>query len=759
MRRIGVFTLLVFLVGCGKSPQKYVDAGNRFLQAHKLDDASINFRNAIQKDPNSGEAFFGLGKVFLQQGKARDAYIALSRAVELAPQNLEAKQKLASLALAAYLGDRRRPKALYDQLNKLAADFLKRDPNSYDGLRLKAYITLNDNQRADALGYFRKALQVKPGDPEMTVSLAQVLIQETTTAVEAEKMLTDLIQQRKDAGAAYDALYRYYLLSKRAADAENILKSKVAGNPKQSGYILQLAEHYRRTGKVQEMKAALAPLLNDPKTFPKGLLAAGDYYNQIGDREQALQYYQQGAQAAGGDQLVYQRRAVGALTALGRMDQALSLTDEALRAHSKDPDLHMTRALLLLTQKKADPALAELQQMDQNQQNNAPIKYQLGRALLLKGKVDEASKTWQESAKLQPNFAEPKVALASLALDNRRYDEAQRWADQVISATPGNVSAQLIRATALQGLGRVPEAKTLLTNLRQQIPGNAAVELEYAFLTLRENKAADAEKIFRTLYTPGQENLRPLTGLVEALFAQKKADEALHLLQNDLVKAPGRPSVEMLLANSLLVAGQPDSAVHTLEQMATAHPNLPQVPMRLGQVAVVRGNIEAGLAFFQKAAKLAPQSADPVLAKAEAEERLGRTDAARQDYQAVLKIDATNLVALNNLAYMTADSGGNLEEALRMIKTASNKLPKQPNLSDTLGYVYLKQKNVGSALQVFGDLAHQYPANATFRFHHALALIASGSKEQARKELEAALADKPSPDLASKIRQALGSVG
>lgn len=158
MRRIGVFTLLVFLVGCGKSPQKYVDAGNRFLQAHKLADASINFRNAVQKDPNFGEAYFGLGKVFLEQGKAREAHAALSRAVDLLPQNLEAKQKLASLALAGYMGDRRRPKSLYDQLNKLAADFLKRDPNSYDGLRIKAYISLNDNRRAEAIGYFRNAL-------------------------------------------------------------------------------------------------------------------------------------------------------------------------------------------------------------------------------------------------------------------------------------------------------------------------------------------------------------------------------------------------------------------------------------------------------------------------------------------------------------------------------------------------------------------------------------------------------------------------
>ena len=758
MRRLGVFALFVLTAGCGKNSQKYVDAGNRFLQAQKYADASINYRNAIQKDPNLAEAYYGLGKVFLAQGQIRDAYTALNRAFQLAPQNVDAEKKLADVALTGYLSDRRRPKNLYDQLNKLAADFLKRDPNSYDGLRLKAYITLNDNQRAEAIEYLRKALQVKPWDPELTVVLGEVLFQENASAGEGEKLIRDLIEQHKDAGPAYDALYRYYVSSKRPLEAENILRSKVKANPQQAGYLLQLAEHYRRGGKIQEMNATVATLLNDSKTFPEGLMMAGDFYNQTGDREQALKYYEQGARTSAEDKLAYQKRAMSVLNAMGRQDQALSLIEEALRAHDKDPELHMARALIWLNQGKADAALAELRQQDQNQQDNAGVKYHLGRALLLKGKSNEAIAAWQESAKLQPNFIDPKIALAGNALENRRYDEAGRWADQVIAVSPGNVEAQLLRAKALQGLGRQAEAKTLLTNLRRQAPGNAAIDLELAFLSLRQNQAGEAEKIFRSHYVPGQDNLRPLSGLVEALFVQKRSDEALRVIQLDLAKAPARTPVQMMLANAYVVAGQADSAIHTLEQLRAAHPDLPQVPMRLGQIEGGKGNLEAALAHFQKARQLAPQSTEPALAVAETEERLGRNDSARQDYQAVLKTDPSNLVALNNLAYLTADQGGNLDDALRMITTASQKVPKQPNLSDTLGYVYLKQKKVSSALQVFGDLAQHYPSNATFRFHHALALLESGSKEQARKELEAALADKPSADLATKIREALGRV-
>jgi tetratricopeptide (TPR) repeat protein len=759
MRRVGVFALLVFAAGCGKNPRQYVDAGNRFLQAHKYDEASINFRNAIQKDPNLADGYYGLGQVFVQQGKAAQAYASLSRAVDLAPQNWEAKRQLANLALGGYLGDRRRPKNLYDELNKLAGQFLAHDANSYDGLRLRGYIELNDNQREQALRDFQKALQVKPSDPEITVTLAQIFFQETKTAGEGEKLLRDLIANRKDAGTAYDVLYRYYESSKRPAEAENILKSKVAANPKQAGYLLELAEHYRRAGKTVEMTSTLAVLLNDPNTFPKGRLLAGDFYNQAGNREQALKYYEEGAQTATADKLFYQKRAIATLTTLGRSDAALGVIDQALTGNSRDAELHMARAMILVNQEKIDPALAELQQQDQQQKDNPLVKYQLGRALMLKGKTKEAVATWQESARLRPSYIEPRLGLASYALDTRRFDEAQRWTDQVLAVAPGNLAGQLLRANVLQGLGRREEAKTLLTGLHDKLPGNAAVDLEYAFLELRESKPAEAEKLFRAHYTPGQQSPRPLSGLVEALFVQKHGDEAIRVLQADLAKAPGRAPVQMMLANAFLAAGQTDSGLQTLEQITAAHPDDLQARLRLGQIQTLKGNVDAAAANFAKARELAPQSTEPLLSLAQLEERRGQTDAAQKDYEAVLKLDPANLVALNNLAYLTADSGGNLEEALRLITTASQRLPKQPNLADTLGYVYLKQKRVSSALQVFGDLAQHYPANATFRFHHALALIESGSKEQARKELEAALADKPSADLTSKIKQAMDRIG
>jgi predicted Zn-dependent protease len=64
-----------------------------------------------------------------------------------------------------------------------------------------------------------------------------------------------------------------------------------------------------------------------------------------------------------------------------------------------------------------------------------------------------------------------------------------------------------------------------------------------------------------------------------------------------------------------------------------------------------------------------------------------------------------------------------------------------------------------SALQVFRNLARQYPSNATFRYHHGLALLETGDRVRAKAELQAALANRPADVLGAKIKEALARTG
>src|SRR5437016_1183621 len=99
---------LLALCSCAQSPEALVKKGNDFLKAEKYEEASINFRKAIQKDVNFGEAYHGLAKAEFHQNHVPDGYRLLSRAVELMPQRADVQVELADFLLMVYLADQRK---------------------------------------------------------------------------------------------------------------------------------------------------------------------------------------------------------------------------------------------------------------------------------------------------------------------------------------------------------------------------------------------------------------------------------------------------------------------------------------------------------------------------------------------------------------------------------------------------------------------------------------------------------------------------
>jgi tetratricopeptide (TPR) repeat protein len=124
-----------------------------------------------------------------------------------------------------------------------------------------------------------------------------------------------------------------------------------------------------------------------------------------------------------------------------------------------------------------------------------------------------------------------------------------------------------------------------------------------------------------------------------------------------------------------------------------------------------------------------------------------------------LKVDPNNVFALNNLAFLLAETGHDLDEALQMALSAQRLIKNSSAVADTLGWVYLKKGLTGSALQVFQNNVRNDPKNPTYRYHLAAALLASGDKLRAKEELQKALQSGPSHGDEPSIRQLLAKIG
>ena len=98
----------------------------------------------------------------------------------------------------------------------------------------------------------------------------------------------------------------------------------------------------------------------------------------------------------------------------------------------------------------------------------------------------------------------------------------------------------------------------------------------------------------------------------------------------------------------------------------------------------------------------------------------------------------------NNLAYLEAEIGSELDDALALIQKALSRSPGNSQYTDTAGFVYLKKGDTATALRLLESLSTEYRENPGFRYHFALALLKSGDETRGERELRTAVAQDPS---------------
>src|SRR5438874_626820 len=92
-----VLVLAAILAGCSgqKRKERHLEQANRYFYAGEYEKAKIEYLNVLRQDFNNPIAESQLGLIWFEQGAPLRAYAYLSRSRELAPNNIEARAKLA----------------------------------------------------------------------------------------------------------------------------------------------------------------------------------------------------------------------------------------------------------------------------------------------------------------------------------------------------------------------------------------------------------------------------------------------------------------------------------------------------------------------------------------------------------------------------------------------------------------------------------------------------------------------------------------
>ncbi|MDE0887555.1 MAG: tetratricopeptide repeat protein [Myxococcota bacterium] len=138
----------------------------------------------------------------------------------------------------------------------------------------------------------------------------------------------------------------------------------------------------------------------------------------------------------------------------------------------------------------------------------------------------------------------------------------------------------------------------------------------------------------------------------------------------------------------------------------------------------------------------------------------GNIQRALELYENAIGAGSQLLFVKNDLAYLLANLGGDLDRALSLAQAASDTPGSDLSTVDTLGYVYLKRGQPDVAVWQFRQAASEAdPPVPDYFYHLGLALFDLGKSEQAREALEEALGLDPNFGEAETARRLLEELG
>jgi tetratricopeptide (TPR) repeat protein len=227
-------------------------------------------------------------------------------------------------------------------------------------------------------------------------------------------------------------------------------------------------------------------------------------------------------------------------------------------------------------------------------------------------------------------------------------------------------------------------------------------------------------------------------------------------------KEPNRQDLLRELGNAQMAAGQFDAAVASYQSLMARvkEPRqLTDIWSRIAQAYRYKGDVPHSIEALEKSRQGVPDNPLVVTNLGMLYEQMGKMDVAKKYYETAIRIDQNNGYALNNLAYLITETDGDLNVALTYAQRAKQRLPNYNEVTDTLGWIYIKKNLTDSAIDTFRGLVTQAPQNPTFHYHYAMALNQKGDRDTARKECQAALAGKPSKNQENEIRQLMSRLG
>ncbi len=364
---------------------------------------------------------------------------------------------------------------------------LRWDPRNAQAYRLRAQLYQRQGQASAAAGALGNYVALRPADPVGLWALA----------VACEELPTQELAEVSGQPCGSDDDSRQVVLA---------WLWQAAGYTAVS--LAEAGDDLRRDGKLKEAQQFYQRALMLSPEEPAAWYGLGAIREAAGQREAALEAYEQAA-AAGAD---------------------ISMTARA----------HHRRGQILADARQWDAAAAALAQAVALMPGQGAYHLDYGWYLYMGGApIDTAVGELEVAASLMPNNPSPHLRLARIAFAQQEYEAMLAHAEASVAVQPGQAWGWLYQGQALDSLRRLAEAEAALRQALELAPENAAAHDALGHVLAQTGDLAAAIAACERAVALAPENVDYHLRLANNYRANGQADRAREAYRRVLALDPG----------------------------------------------------------------------------------------------------------------------------------------------------------------------------------------------------------------------------
>src|SRR5947209_6720961 len=710
----GLLSLLVALaLLCGCSNRRQVEKAQRLEDQGKYIEAAAAYQQLLPRytgHPQKESILEArLGDVLLRAGRVQEAFNAFQKAAELDHANVPAHLRLGQLFLSANAPDNAR---------QHLALVLEQQPNHAEAHAALGAVYVSTGAIGKAEQELQQALSLQPQRQSTAVALAE-LYAGMGDVERARHVLLRAAEANKHEALAWLALGRLEEEQGNAQVAEDAYRNAVRAQDTPETN-LRLAQNLFRAAKVKEAEQILS---HADSQKPLESTSLADFELSSGRGVRASTHYLSALESSAANSSKQDASRTAALAARvieADLDIAEQLPvemsnnsapasrTEVARIHldtyrpNLDPvTLAVLEAEIALVGGDLHNAAVKANQAISQGQDSAAAYFVLGEVNKVKGDEAAALAQWHTSLSKDPAYTPALLAVAQAEYASAQYPAAAEQAAAVVRQEPANLDALLLYARTLAGSHEYQAARSIAERALAIARQSAGPHVVLGEIELKQQRPGLALLQFHQALLLDPHSREALDGLI-AVYRQSTLKPQIIARLEHSADAPPRSSVMMEIAGRLYSDRRMyDDAARCFRRALEIDRQRGTAVVALAENTVARQSDES-LQQLQPLAGRLGGSADALLNAIQAQEQ-NRIEQAVAGYEQALRQGEQTGVAANNLAWLYAQQGKNLDRALELAKLARHHNPTSPAILDTLGFVYLTRREYSEAVKVLKE--------------------------------------------------------